>query len=161
MSALLIAMSGVWTRNRTPSTPARVARLAKRLECADELRPAVGIAGVVQRIDTDHEVARIDDLGPAQRKRQQDRVARGHIRVWNPIANLALRIPVARDAFVGRQRRPTDRPEIDGQLQMTRDAKRAGNSARGFDLASVPLTVRDRQCEELEAVGLRDRGGGV
>src|SRR5882672_2339352 len=53
------------------------------LERGEELRPAVGIAGVVERVHADEEVVRAEDLGPAKRERQEDRVARGHIRRWN------------------------------------------------------------------------------
>src|SRR5262245_41421752 len=49
------------------------------LECCDELRPAVGIARVIQRVHTDKDVVRPEYLGPSERQRQKDRVARGDI----------------------------------------------------------------------------------
>ena len=49
------------------------------LERRDVLGPAVGIARVVERVHADEDVAAREHLGPRQRERQEDRVARRHV----------------------------------------------------------------------------------
>ena len=79
MSAFVIVCSGAWMRKRSPSTPARRRQRRQLLERRDELRAAVGIAGVVERVDADDDVVRAEHFGPAERQRQEDRVARRHV----------------------------------------------------------------------------------
>ena len=107
MAALSRAMSGVWTRNAAPSTPARVASAASCFERCDELRPAIRIAGIVQRVHADDDVGCADDFGPAERKREHDRVPRRHVGGRNPGRS---EIAIARDSVVRRQRRAADCP---------------------------------------------------
>ena len=66
-------------RNPRPSTPALVARFASACKGLEELRPAVRIARIVDGVDADEDVARAEHLGPAERERQKQRVARGHV----------------------------------------------------------------------------------
>ena len=65
ISALVSAISGAWmVKLSRPSTPALVARLAMRSKAAMYSGPAVGVAGVVERVDADEDVA-----GPSTRPR--------------------------------------------------------------------------------------------
>jgi hypothetical protein len=54
-------------------------QIGQRLEGGDVLGPAVRIAGIVERIDPDEDVARLQHLGPGERERQKNRIARRHI----------------------------------------------------------------------------------
>ena len=56
------------------------------LKGRDELRPAVRVAAIVQRIHSDEDVARSQNLCPGKREGQKDRVARGHIGNGDPAA---------------------------------------------------------------------------
>jgi hypothetical protein len=49
------------------------------LEGLDVLRPAVRVAGIIHGIDANKEIPGPQHLGPAQRQRQEHRVARRHI----------------------------------------------------------------------------------
>ena len=50
------------------------------LEGADELRPAVRVARVVDRVDADHEIPGAEHLGPPEGKREEHGVARRDVR---------------------------------------------------------------------------------
>ena len=45
-------------------------------ECVDELRPAVGVAGIIDGVDPDEDVGRAERFGEGQGKRQENRVLR-------------------------------------------------------------------------------------
>src|SRR5204863_3724529 len=60
------------------------------LELGNELRPAIGIARIIERVDADEQVARPARLGEAEREAQKDRVARGDISDRNPLTHSAL-----------------------------------------------------------------------
>ena len=57
----------------------------------NEFRPAIGIAGVVERIDAEKNVACAQHLGPGQRKGEKDGVARGHIGDGNAVRTFLRR----------------------------------------------------------------------
>src|SRR4051812_10233921 len=48
------------------------AEIGDTLEGGDEFGSAVGVAGIIERIDADDDVARVERLGPAERQRQKD-----------------------------------------------------------------------------------------
>ena len=145
---------------RSPSTPARVARVASDSNACDEFRPAVRIAGVVERVHADDDVAGAEHLGPAEREREKDRVSRRHVgRTGCPAA--------ARSRSCGHRRHPTsatsrrtraDRSSARGAARRRALRRRPRAAAT---LARVPLAVADRQRVQLEPVRLRDGGGGV
>ena len=134
------------------------AEVRDTLEGGDELGPAVGIAGVVERVDADHDVVRAEHFGPSHRERQEDRVARRHVGGRD---RLRVEVASARDVEVRGERRSADRPKVEIHLEMPLDAERARDRARRVDLARVPLAVVDRQREQREALALGDRRGGV
>ena len=127
------------------------------LERLDELRPAIGISRIVERIDADEDVVRAQHFRPRQRQRQHHRVARGHvgrrdgIRIGSALRHLA----------VAEQRRSAERREIDRKLAMRFRAERLGNLARRQNLVGVPLAVLDRQRVDVEAGLARERCRGV
>src|SRR5690606_17591995 len=58
------------------------------LEGGNEVRTAIGIARIVEGVDTDDDALGSEDLGPAKRQRQQDRVARRYVGRRNAGRNL-------------------------------------------------------------------------
>ena len=140
MSALPSAMSGVCTRNRPPSTPARVARLARRSNARDEFRPAVGIAGVVERVDADDDVVGAEHLGPAERQRQENRVPRRHVGRRNL---RGVEVAIVRHGRARGQRRAADRPQI-------RPRARGGARRRARARRHAPTRPRARGAARSE-----------
>ena len=99
----------------------------QRLERGDELGPAVGIAGVVERVHADDDIVRAEHFGPAERQRQEDGVARRHVGRRDVGRG---QVAVARHRNVGRQRRAADRAQIERQLEVRRDAERRRDAPR-------------------------------
>ncbi len=60
------------------------------LESLEKLGPAVRITGVVEGVGADEHVGRPDDLGPGNRVRQEERVARRNISDGDRIAAEAV-----------------------------------------------------------------------
>ncbi len=127
--------------------------IGQRLKRVHEVGTAIGVAGVVERVHANDDVVGAEDLGPAERERQEDRVSRGHVGRWNVGGR---KIAVERDVDVRRQRRSADGPEIDGELLMPGDAERLCDRARRLHLCGVALAVIDRERVQREAVGLGD-----
>src|SRR5262249_47360105 len=50
------------------------------LERGDEFRSTIRIAAVVDRVHADHDLVRVENLGPRERETQEYGVARGHVR---------------------------------------------------------------------------------
>src|SRR5439155_3231435 len=69
----------------------------ERFERLDECRTAVGVTRVVERIDAQDDIGCIEDLGPAERERQKDGVARRYIRGRDAVGG---DLAVARDRIV-------------------------------------------------------------
>ena len=72
-------------------------QIGKAFERLDKLRPAIGIARVIDCVDADKNLPRTQYLGPAQRKRQEQRVACRHVGHRNTV----LRPFGHRDAIIG------------------------------------------------------------
>ena len=72
-------MIGVCSVSRPPFHRGLGREIGERLERAHVLRPAIGVAGVVHRVGAEPDVLRAQHLGPGQREREQDGVARGNV----------------------------------------------------------------------------------
>src|SRR5439155_22841429 len=95
------------------------AEVRQTLERADEFGPAIGIPGVVERVHADDDVVRAEDLGPSQREREKDRVSRRDV----GRGDVALvKIPIARDRDVRRERRAAYGAQVDFELEVLLDA---------------------------------------
>src|SRR5690606_14799322 len=55
-------------------------------EAGDELRPAIRITGIIERVDANEDVMRADRLRPAEREREEDEIARGNVSYRNVVA---------------------------------------------------------------------------
>ncbi len=133
-------------------------KCGERLEGMDEFRPAIGIPGVVERVDADDDVSRLEHFGPAKREREEDGVASRHIRDWNVRRR---KITVARDRYVRGQRGSADAAEIKVELEMSRHAERGRDAACRLGFVLVALTVTDRQGVKLVTLRPRDGPGGI
>src|SRR6478735_2998763 len=84
---------------KTLPLDARLRRnIREALEFVDELRPAIGVAGIIEGIHTDENIARAARFAQAQRKAQEDRVARWHVGNRYPLTH-----PILRDIDVAGQ----------------------------------------------------------
>ena len=143
-------MSGVWTRSARPRRRRASPASASRSNARDELRPAIGIAGIVERVDADDDVAR------AERPRPSRAPATGR-----SCCAPARRSTECRGASRSRSRgtaasevsdEPPMRAQVDVELEMPLDAERARDRARRLDLARVALAVVDGQRVQREAL---------
>ena len=81
--------SGAWILSRVrPSTPALGRQVRHAFVGLDELRAAVRIARVIQRVHADEDVRAFQHLGPGQREREENGVARRHIGDRNAVRHL-------------------------------------------------------------------------
>src|SRR5205085_487599 len=112
------------------------------LEGGDVLGPAVRVAGVVEGVDADEKVARVEDFSPAERERKKDGVSRGYVGRRNVRGGDGT---ILRNRNIARQGRTTEGGQINVELDMTLDAERLRNRASGFDFTDVPLAVANGQ----------------
>ena len=132
------------------------------LERRDELRPAIRIARVVERIHAEKNVGRFEHLRPREGHREKDRVPR-----WNVcdgyFATDGVRYGVFRHVDVVGERGPAKRAQVHLRHKVFRHAERAGDAACGFDLVFVTLAVANRERVRFEPLSLCQcqRGGGV
>ena len=127
MSALDRCSSGARIASGRPSTPARVAS-APGARTPEVLGPAVGIAGVVERVDADDDGLGAETSAHAEREREEDRVAGRD--VGRRDLALVVELPILRDFAVADQRGAAERREVDVELEMPRDAERPRDLAR-------------------------------
>ena len=80
ISALVSSISGAWIWIRCRALDGGLGREVRHLlERLDVLGPAVGVAAVVEGVDADEDVVCFEHLGPGERDREEDGVARGHV----------------------------------------------------------------------------------
>jgi hypothetical protein len=120
-------MSGVCTVKRPPFDAGPRRQPRQLLERADEFGPAVGIAGVVERVDADEDVRRAEHLGPSHGDGQEDRVAGRHVGARDDarIDRLILR----HVDLLRRQRRSADARQVEVDLEVAFRANCPGNDA--------------------------------
>ena len=94
----------------------------ERLEGMDEFGPAIGVTGVVERVDADDDVRGLEHFGPASA------IARKMVlRAGTYVIGMsgAAEITVSWNRYVGGQRGPADAAKIKVELEMSRYAERA------------------------------------
>jgi hypothetical protein len=106
------------------------------------LGPAIRIAAVVERIDAQKNVARIERLGIGQRQREEDCVAGRHIRDWDATANL-LGGGVLGHCQVAGQGRAADRSQVDVERHVPLDSLAGGHAGGRGELLGVPLAIAE------------------
>jgi hypothetical protein len=141
-------------------TPRRGER-RETLEGGDVFGTAIGIAGVVERVDPDEDVVGTERLRPAERERQEDRIARrdvggGDIPGIRPPGEAILWYRDVRG-----ERGAADGREVDRDFEMPLHAEPRRDGPRRLELAGMALPVPDGQCMKPEAFFEGDRGGRV
>ena len=143
--------------------------IGQPLEGLDELGPAIGIAGLVERVHADEDVLGAQRLGPGERVAEKDGVARGHVGDRNAGADGLVAPALGHRDVVG-QRRAADGAEIEPQREVRDGAERgrdllapipargrgAGRSRRRARSTRTPLRARRRASSPSRA---RRRGG--
>jgi hypothetical protein len=137
-------------RRDDPEAPAADAgggaEIRHALEGAQERGATVGVAGVVDDVGADPDLARADRLRPGKRMREEERVAGGHVRRRDPPPAHAA--PGDGD-LAGRERRARLPRQIDGRDPVLDAAESPRELSRERELDAVPLPV-----VEGERVGL-------
>ncbi len=134
-------------RRLDPKPSAFDARLGRQLrgslECLDELRTAIGISRVVERVDADEDVVGAEHFRPCERERQHHGIARRHVGRRNRIRDR----PALRHLAIAEQGRSAERREIDRQSRdaLSRRALRrpcATPESRGRDAVRISPSAR-------------------
>ncbi len=156
MPSFVSCISGAWIGQLLRALDAGLGGQVRHArEGLDVLRPAIGIAAVVERVDAHEDVTGAQRLGIGQRERQEDRVARRHVRDRNAGAHLAVGAAL-RHLDVGRQRRAAEHAQIDLRDHVARHSGGLGDLARRIQLGHVPLPVREAQRIRNEALAPGD-----
>ena len=116
-------------------------QLRQLLEAFDELRAAIRIARIIERIDADIDVARARGLGPAEREAEEDGVARRHIGDGDIVAHTVLG-----HVDIGGERRSAECAQVHRHHDMAFRAQRRGDAAGGgeFDLVALVIVEGER-----------------
>lgn len=125
----------------------------------DEFGTAVGVAGIVDGVDTGEYVAAMQCLRPGQRQRQHDGVARGNVGDRDAAVFACRRDG---DGCIG-QRGPAKRGQVDGEDFVICGTQRIGDFSCRVKFGGMPLAVIDteRVAVKLPVSGNRQRGGGI
>ncbi len=110
--------------------------IGKRGKRRDVLGTAIGVAAVVQRIDTDEKVLGMQDLGPRQGERQHDGVARGDVGHRDAVRRRLRN----RNGLVGKGG-TADLGQVDVHDSMLARPQGRGDTGRRLQLDGVPLAV--------------------
>src|SRR5467141_4522512 len=122
------------------------------------LRPAIGVAAVVERVHADEEVVRLQRFRPGEREAEEDRVARRDVGQRNRL-RLRREQPraVLRHLHVGSEPRAAELAQVEFHDLVPRDAHRPGDALRALELVDVALAVAETERAELVAFVPGDR----
>src|SRR5206468_4782387 len=109
--------------------------------------PAVGIAAVVKRIDPEENVVGIENLGPRERKGEEDSVTRRDVGARNAFPH-RLEGPMLGHSNVTRKRGSAEAPQVDWNNHVLLKTERITDGPGLLDLYPVPLTIVE--CESVE-----------
>ena len=123
-------------------------------ETGNEFGTAIGIAGIVQRIHTDEDVARMRSLGKGGRQCEKHEIARRDIGDGNILPH-----PAFGHVDIRGQRRTAELAQVQRQFDMAFYAKLFRNRAGRLELANMALPVIDGERVYFEAALARERGG--
>ena len=156
ISAFVIRISGAWIFDPCAFDAGLGRQLRQPFERRDELGPAVGVTGVVERVHADEDVMSVQCFRPRERERQEHRVAGRHVG-GGDVAGVQR--AVLGDVNRVGQRRPAKGRQVDRQLDVAHGSERPCDGPCRLDLASMPLAVEDRQRIHVEAACLGHGGG--
>jgi hypothetical protein len=114
----------------------------------DVFGPAIGIAGIVERIDANEDAARAEHFGPRQCEGEKDRIARRHVGDWNA---RVVRVAILGHLDVAGERGPAERAQVDVHDDVIADSIRRGDAASRVNLRGVALAISERHGVHVEA----------
>ena len=143
--------------------PGRGRQVGHALVGGDVLGPAVGIAGVVEGVDTDEDVARGQDLGPGECEGQEDGVAGRHIGDGDALLAQCLRVAALGHGDIGGEGGAAEAAQVDIQDDMLGHSQRLRHPLGGLQFNGVPLAIAKGQGIGRETLGLGDgkHGRGI
>ncbi len=110
-------------------------KIGELLEICDEVGPTVGIAGIIEGVDSDEDVVGAARFGEPQREAEKDRVSSRHVSDRDAFAKAALR-----NLDIGGQCRPAERTKIERENNVS-ECKPGSNRPRSLELGSMPLII--------------------
>ena len=134
-----------------PSTPALRRQVGHALEGRDVFRAAIRIAGVVDRVDADEDVAGLQRLGPGQREGQEHGVARRHVGDGMPCADLGRIAPCLGTAMSAVSAEPPNSRRSMRTMRCSAAPSAPATRARGLQFHAVPLAVVERQARSTRS----------
>ena len=120
------------------------------------LGATVGIAAIVECIDSDKNIVATLHFSPRQREGKKNRISSGNIR-YRYFVRHFIYASILRHFQSTRKRRSAKFPEVDFSNNMLHDSVRRCNSSCRFDLKSMALAVVERKCKNAESLLLCDR----
>ena len=121
---------------------ARLGRdIAELLERVDKLRPAVGIAAVVDAVDADPDLVCAARFGKRERERQEDRIARGDVGRRYRLADLFEGHVLFDGLRTIGQRASTEPRQVNGEDDVFFNGEAFRDVGRRVELPRVALTV--------------------
>src|SRR5260370_7276465 len=132
------------------------------LEGFDEFGAAVGVSGIIERVDADENVRGLENLGPGQREGEEDGVARGNVSDRNFLAHLGSWARLGHGDVAG-ERGMAELAEVEGDDAVLSSAEAGSNASGAIELDAVALAVVEGEGVAVEAIaaGERQAGGGI
>src|SRR5690606_35279072 len=124
----------------------------------DELRPAVGVAGVVHGVNTNIKIAGVAGFGEAGRERQKNEVAGRDIGDGDPGGDCVF-VASLGDVDFGGERRTAKGAQVEGQNEVFACAEGGGDAAGGVEFVAVALAVVDGEAVADQATVAGDGQG--
>ena len=124
-----------------------------------ELRPAVGITGIVDRIDADKNIRRLQHLRPGHGEGKKNRVARGNVGDRNPGADLIGRIMLGYRQ-IGGQSAGAEDAEVDFRDLVLRGVEKTGDARGRGKLNRMALSIVEREGVTIEPIASGDAETG-
>src|SRR5260370_20849910 len=129
-------------------------KVGHALEGFDEFGAAVGVSGVIERVDADENVRGLENLSPGQREGEEDGVARGNVSDRNFLAHLGSWARLGHGDVAG-ERGMAELAEVEGDDAVLGGAEPRSNPSGAIELDPGALAV-----VEGEGVAVEDNDAG-
>lgn len=132
------------------------------LEGVDEFGAAIGIAGIIEGVDSDEDIGRAEDFGPGECEREEDGVAGGDVGDGNA-GREVFDAGGLGDGDIGGESGAAESAEIDGENDVARGAEAGGDGTGGVEFDAVSLAVVEAEgvAGEAPTEGGGETGGGI
>ncbi len=149
---------GGMNRHLRPFDPSFRGDLGEPFEGFDKLGTAVGVPGIVHRVDADVNLRRSRHLGISEGHTEHHGVAGGDVGDGNPFGERILR-----DVDIGGESAASKLVQGNRELSLTRRAESFGDPFGALEFVVMPLPIRDGETVTLHTpiLGHREDGGGI